>query len=220
MNSDRREQILTAVLAVVASQGISAVTIRTVATRAGVSIGLVQHYFPTKVDLIQAAAEFMVSLAEAQYRSQPPRSPREQLLGLLVGGISLAGEAPLPTSVFYSFVAAAVTDVEIARTLSSARSGMVQEVAALVAATKGTGEPVAPTAAPPDGAPGAVPEPLADGAGAVHEPLAEVAGAVSVPLATAVRLVSISDGLTIQVLIGQLDAPSAVAAMTAELDQI
>ncbi|WP_027661283.1 TetR/AcrR family transcriptional regulator [Salinispora fenicalii] len=53
----RRNEIADAVLAVVAERGLAAVSLITVAAQAGVSPGRVQHYFPTKRELVEAAFE-------------------------------------------------------------------------------------------------------------------------------------------------------------------
>lgn len=45
---ERREQIASALLRVTAHQGLEAVSLRHVATEAGVTTGMVQHYFPSK----------------------------------------------------------------------------------------------------------------------------------------------------------------------------
>lgn len=170
----KRERILLAVLTVIAERGIGAVTMRSVASQAGVSLGLVQHYFQNKQALIRSAVSFMVDLAEDQYQSHSNRSASEQLRGLLLGGIRQAGAAPLPTSVFFAFVAAAATDPEIADLLATARVGMVEEVERLL-------RRAVPTR--------------------------------SDYRSAAIRLVSLSDGLTIQVLIGQLQTDLAASSI-------
>lgn len=51
-----REAVLTdALLGIVADRGLDQVSVREVASAAGVSIGTVQHYFPTKDDMLAAA---------------------------------------------------------------------------------------------------------------------------------------------------------------------
>lgn len=52
---DRQEQILDAVLRLLAQHGISGVSIRAVGREAGVAPGLVGYYFPDKTELIGAA---------------------------------------------------------------------------------------------------------------------------------------------------------------------
>lgn len=53
--SGSRERIVEAIIAVVAESGIEAASVRTVAQRAGVSIGAVQHHFRTKAQMLEAA---------------------------------------------------------------------------------------------------------------------------------------------------------------------
>jgi AcrR family transcriptional regulator len=54
-HDQRRRDILEAVFAIVEAQGAGQVTVRNVATAAGISAGRVQHYFPTKDALLSAA---------------------------------------------------------------------------------------------------------------------------------------------------------------------
>ncbi|MDL4776809.1 MULTISPECIES: TetR/AcrR family transcriptional regulator [Thermomonosporaceae] len=64
----RRAQIADAVLAIVADHGLGAVSQNRVAARAGVSAGRVQHYFPAKQQLIEAAFERGNALSEERIR--------------------------------------------------------------------------------------------------------------------------------------------------------
>ncbi|WP_129790210.1 TetR/AcrR family transcriptional regulator [Promicromonospora panici] len=52
---ERREQIAAALLRVAAQQGLEAVSLRHVATEAGVTTGMVQHYFPSKEAMMDYA---------------------------------------------------------------------------------------------------------------------------------------------------------------------
>ena len=49
------QRITDAVCAVLAEQGVSALSIRNVATRAGASIGLITHHFPNRAAMVKAA---------------------------------------------------------------------------------------------------------------------------------------------------------------------
>jgi AcrR family transcriptional regulator len=51
----RRESLIAAALDLVAEGGIEAATVRAIAARAGVTPGLIRHYFDSKEDLIAAA---------------------------------------------------------------------------------------------------------------------------------------------------------------------
>ncbi|MFD0859057.1 TetR family transcriptional regulator C-terminal domain-containing protein [Roseovarius aquimarinus] len=53
----RREAMIDAMLAIIAEEGIAAATTRTVAARAGVTPGLIRHYFESKDALLGAAYE-------------------------------------------------------------------------------------------------------------------------------------------------------------------
>lgn len=54
-HDERRGAILEAVFAIIDAEGTHQVSIRRVAEQAGVSVGRVQHYFPSKDDLLTAA---------------------------------------------------------------------------------------------------------------------------------------------------------------------
>jgi AcrR family transcriptional regulator len=54
-HDERRARLTEVLLTVVAEAGLEAATVRTVADRAGVSIGTVQHYFKTKDDMLRHA---------------------------------------------------------------------------------------------------------------------------------------------------------------------
>lgn len=55
--STSRDHIVEAIVTVIAAGGIEKATVRTVASQAGVSIGAVQHHFPTKAAMLTAAME-------------------------------------------------------------------------------------------------------------------------------------------------------------------
>lgn len=59
-SSPGREALLQATIAIVANEGLRALTYRAVAGRAGVSHGLVRHHFGTRDQLIAAALEFAI----------------------------------------------------------------------------------------------------------------------------------------------------------------
>lgn len=53
--STRKAELVAALLDIVAERGLEEVSVREVAAAAGVSIGTVQYYFPTKDDMLAAA---------------------------------------------------------------------------------------------------------------------------------------------------------------------
>lgn len=60
---ERRAQIAAALLRVAARQGLEAVSLRHVATEAGVTTGMVQHYFPSK----EAMMDFALATVAERY---------------------------------------------------------------------------------------------------------------------------------------------------------
>ena len=62
-HQERREQIAAALLRVAAQQGLEAVSLRHVATEAGVTTGMVQHYFPSK----EAMMDFALATVSERY---------------------------------------------------------------------------------------------------------------------------------------------------------
>ncbi len=74
----RRKALIDATLSLIAEQGIGATTVRAIAEHAGVTQGLIRHYFSSKEELVMAAYEaHMDRLTEATYaplaQELPPR---------------------------------------------------------------------------------------------------------------------------------------------------
>lgn len=85
----RRHEIAGALWRVVADRGVAAVSLRSVAAEAGVSMGLVQHYFGTKHQMVGFAMDTVAErvaqrhAAEVAHLPQPP-APRAAVRALLV----------------------------------------------------------------------------------------------------------------------------------------
>ncbi len=63
--STGRDHIIDAIITVIAAHGIDKATVRTVAGEAQVSIGAVQHHFPTKAAMLAAAMETIAAAVAA-----------------------------------------------------------------------------------------------------------------------------------------------------------
>ncbi|NKE63394.1 TetR family transcriptional regulator [Lentzea sp. PSKA42] len=85
-HDERRGAILEAVFAIIDTEGTHQVSIRRVAEQAGVSVGRVQHYFPSKDDLLTAAFTAINDLgtARVQARLSDSTQPAEALLTELI----------------------------------------------------------------------------------------------------------------------------------------
>ena len=70
-----RDDLTDALIRVVVAAGLDAVSIRTVAREAGVSIGTVQYHFATKDDLLLAAYQRAIDQVALRAGPSPPRTP-------------------------------------------------------------------------------------------------------------------------------------------------
>ncbi|GAA2139082.1 TetR/AcrR family transcriptional regulator [Actinomadura napierensis] len=118
-HEERRREIADAVLAVVADGGVQAVSLAEVAARAGVSAGRVQHYFPAKRQLIEAAFERGNELSSARIREGAGADldaapPRTVLTVVLTELIARDAETEAHMRVRQSFTALALADDAIA----------------------------------------------------------------------------------------------------------
>src|SRR5690606_3166233 len=67
MSHDAKEKIVTAMIELISEQGFEGLSVRGVASRASVSIGAVQHHFPTKVRMLEAAMTAVASRAAQRF---------------------------------------------------------------------------------------------------------------------------------------------------------
>jgi AcrR family transcriptional regulator len=77
---DRQGRILDAVIALLARDGISGVSMRAVAREAGVALGLVNYHFDDKTSLIRAALHRVAEEDLAILEPDPDLAPRARLL--------------------------------------------------------------------------------------------------------------------------------------------
>ncbi len=87
-HAERREAtraaLVTAAIASLVEEGWAGTTTRSVAQRAGVSQGAMQHHFPTKRDLVEAAlSAILEELATSAATWEPPAGEDERVLFLL-----------------------------------------------------------------------------------------------------------------------------------------
>jgi AcrR family transcriptional regulator len=85
VEEDRRRAILDAAVSVVVERGYAAARVSDIAKRAGTSTGTVHYYFPTKVDVLDAALQHASERSHARHRAElvALTEPREQLLRLI-----------------------------------------------------------------------------------------------------------------------------------------
>jgi AcrR family transcriptional regulator len=141
----RRKQLANALMRLAATQGLEAVSLRHVATEAGVSTGMVQHYFRTKDEMMTFAMDMVMdnirarSTAEAD-RSQRPASPGSLTRALLMQILPLDENRRLEGHVMLAFLAYAAVKPAIAvgmrESVGQMRAFIADEIRAAQATTK------------------------------------------------------------------------------------
>lgn len=130
---DRRVAIIRAVWQVIGEQGMGAVSMRTVAGAAGVSVGRIQYWFRTKDELLRASLEAMLmGAAERHDDFTADVDDLEALWNLISHPIPQAGASPTGVSVFHQYVAAGINHPALAAMLAEAQDGAESEAARLL----------------------------------------------------------------------------------------
>lgn len=190
-HDERRAEIADAVLAGVVELGLDGVSLTEVARRAGVSPGRVQHYFPAKQRLIEAAFDRGNELSEARIRERAggpleEARPAEVLRIVLDELIPYDAASTAHLRVRQSFIARALADEAIAAKLRALYAGFHDRMAALLSAEQRAGT---------------VPEGLE-------------------PRAAARALVAQAEGLASYVLLGVVDAAEARGQLERSLAEL
>src|SRR5690606_5265240 len=73
--NQRRKRIIQAAAALASRGGVEAMQMRTVAERAGVALGTLYRYFPSKMDLVVAVVSEEFELLEQSIERRPPSAP-------------------------------------------------------------------------------------------------------------------------------------------------
>lgn len=189
VTNDTRARVITAVWRVIAEQGMAAVSMRTVAASADVSVGRIQYWFGSKDELLEASLVAMLAGAEDQHRQSIGQAPRvaanragdlDRLRHLIGHPIPRAGEAPEGVAVFHHYVTAAINHPRLAELLIEAKQGQEREAVRLL-------RRLAP------GLPG--------------------------PRGAARALLATADGLSLRVLIGSITPRAAQRLLWAEIDR-
>ena len=136
MTTNGQSKVLEAAVSCIAEAGLDGTSIRQVAARASVSIGAVQHHFPTKDALLSAAMAYLESVyRERLARSTADAATDDELLRRTVHAL-VPGSADdrRATALWLAFVARAAvhppTAQEHRRLWRRAEDGVAQLVAA------------------------------------------------------------------------------------------
>ena len=117
-HEQRRFEIVAGLWQIVAEQGIEGVSLRTVAARAEVSMGRVQHYFGTKDALVIAGIDLLVKQAVIEYEATEGHPPGDRLLHILLQQIPATEAGRIGVTVWYAYVAKAMTHTAVREILA------------------------------------------------------------------------------------------------------
>lgn len=118
---ERRELLADALMRLAATRGLEGVSLRHVAAQAGVSTGMVQHYFRTKDEMMTFALGMVMDrIRERSQAELAPGSPRELVRGLLLQVLPLDETRRLENHVVLAFLSYAAVKPSIASGLREA----------------------------------------------------------------------------------------------------
>ncbi len=122
---ERRELLTDALMRLAAARGLEAVSLRHVAAEAGVSTGMVQHYFRTKDEMMTFALGMVMDRIRRRSEAlTAPATPREIVRGLLLQVLPLDEPRRLENHVMLAFLAYSAVKPALATGLRQAVAEM------------------------------------------------------------------------------------------------
>lgn len=121
MGPIRREQICRAAATVISREGFAGSTMRMVAEEAGVSTGMLNHYFANRQDLLTQALVFVSERAQSRMREAIQGIPpgRERLVALLDSALAEGQEVSETWRVWINAYGEAVRLADLRHTIES-----------------------------------------------------------------------------------------------------
>ncbi|GAB3759679.1 TetR/AcrR family transcriptional regulator [Microlunatus parietis] len=140
-HGQRRELLADALMRLAAAHGLEGVSLRHVAAEAGVSTGMVQHYFRNKDEMMTFALGMVGSRIRARTDAvgAPAASPRELVRGVLLQILPLDETRRLEGHVGLAFLAYAAVKPAIQEGLRTDAAGMREFIAQQLRATGADG---------------------------------------------------------------------------------
>jgi TetR/AcrR family transcriptional repressor of bet genes len=117
MEPVRRRQLIEATIASIHEDGFQDATVARISRRAGLSVGMVNHYFDGKGELLEATMQSLAaeSMAGAQSLLKGATGPEEELLAIIDGNFAPSQRSPEAISAWLSFYAQVPGNAEFAR---------------------------------------------------------------------------------------------------------
>ncbi|MFZ1663209.1 MAG: TetR family transcriptional regulator C-terminal domain-containing protein [Paracoccaceae bacterium] len=138
----RRDQLIAAALDLIAESGTDGATVRAIAARAGVTQGLIRHYFSSKEELTRAAYDTLMSkMTEASMASLVTRSqsPEAALAAFVVTTFSPQLTGPREFGLWSGFIRMVLRDPEMAEIHEANYLAYRDQLQALIAGLPGAG---------------------------------------------------------------------------------
>ncbi|WP_431040796.1 TetR/AcrR family transcriptional regulator [Streptomyces sp. P1-3] len=141
-HAQRRRQVVEATMRVMAARGMEGATVAEVAAEAGVSVGLVQRYFPSKDEMLLVTFEFLgAQLVERLKKAWEAGGPvRERLRRCLLELLALDDERIAEIRVYQVFCGRAVSNPALRRVQVALYSAARADLAAAIAQAQAAGE--------------------------------------------------------------------------------
>jgi TetR/AcrR family transcriptional repressor of bet genes len=112
MESLRRQQLIDATIHVVAEVGLKGATINLISKRAGMSSGIISHYFGSKQSLIEASVQYLLSQLKIEHS---PDNPYDRLMKIVDLNFSGIQRADASTRTWLSFWGQSMHDPKLYR---------------------------------------------------------------------------------------------------------
>ncbi len=105
MEPVRRRQLIEATIGAIHQYGLQNATVARICRRAGLSVGLVNHYFDGKGELFEETMQMLVdqTLADVEAGIASGTTPLERLMGFVEGHFAPGQRAPEAVSAWLSF---------------------------------------------------------------------------------------------------------------------
>nr|WP_297348690.1 transcriptional regulator BetI [uncultured Glaciecola sp.] len=112
MESLRRQQLIDATIHVVAEVGLKGATINLISKRAGMSSGIISHYFGSKQALIEASVQYLLSQLKLEHS---PDNPYDRLMKIVDLNFSGLQQSDASTRIWLSFWGQSMHDPKLYR---------------------------------------------------------------------------------------------------------
>ena len=117
MEPVRRRQLIEATIESIHQDGFRDATVAKISRRAGLSVGLVNHYFDGKGELLEATMQSLAAetMAGAEALLDGATTPEEQLIAIIDGNFAPSQRSPEAISAWLSFYAQVPGNPDFAR---------------------------------------------------------------------------------------------------------